>query len=602
MIAPNTVLDGRFHILKKLGEGGMGLVWIGTDLQSQSSNPTKVIIKELKTEFIEDEYVLKGFFKEVEALKRIDHKGVVKFLAAGKQEDELPYLAIEFIEGVTLRSQIKQGGIIDLARVANIIAQLGKAIGAAHACGVCHRDLKPENIMLKIDDKEDQEIVKVIDFGIATIKSRHDSETKTTMMAGTVNYMAPEQIKGKPSFNTDIYAMGVIAYEMVTGAMPFNVRSLRAPANVLKLYEMQSQSPQGVVHPQALRPDLSREADALIMATLAFDPKSRPNRADLFGSQLAEALRQDAEDEGDLPTIRHSLNNSRGDIPTAYYPNNTSDTRIGNPATSTNASALNTLHKSLKPADDQTIPSQPALKNSPRSSKIVIEIGIAIMLVLIGIGLNHYFSGEATSKSLPITKETSSPITSVKTPTSLGKPLLLNYSISLSESEGKSEHKPYIELAGEEILFHDKDLFKFNLRSEQNIFLYIINESPEIVNNRPKYTLLYPGKGEDNLLKQGKLFTLPGEKDPGLEFTGSKGLEKIWLVMATEKIPQLDALSKFFNSRNLGVVSDDKQIDSIKLLLDKPFLSQPEIDTEKKKVSIHSMGDITISLIKLEHN
>src|ERR1044071_7875474 len=142
MIAPNTILDDRFQIVEMMCEGGMGRVWTAKDLKNNSA---KIIIKEIKMEHIENEYVLNGFFREVEALKRIQHDGVVKFLAAGKQENGTPYLAIEFISGTPLRSQIKQGGMTDLNRIATIFLQLGAAISAAHDSSIYHRDLKLEN-------------------------------------------------------------------------------------------------------------------------------------------------------------------------------------------------------------------------------------------------------------------------------------------------------------------------------------------------------------------------------------------------------------------------------------------------------------------------
>ena len=192
---------------------------------------------------------------------------------------------MQFVDGVTLRSQIRPEGM-PLERVAEIIKQIGRALTAAHDRGIFHRDLKPENIMLQSFGRGEEQ-VKIIDFGIAKLKdSLVAPSTLTGPTAGTVAYMSPEQLTGQTvSAATDIYAMGVIAYELVTGRKPFN------PETGFELLEMQRAGVR--VKPSDLRPSLSSEADEIILRALSFDPQQRFPGARELGDLLSRALTEE---------------------------------------------------------------------------------------------------------------------------------------------------------------------------------------------------------------------------------------------------------------------------------------------------------------------
>src|SRR5262249_28081067 len=155
--------------------------------------------------------------------------------------------------------------------------------------------LKPENVLLARRAAPPGDLVKVIDFGIATVKNTVDEKTRATVLAGSVRYMAPEQLYGKPSASTDIYAMGALAYEMITGRTPFNPDLKHPLAAMQQLIEMQKNGVR--VKPQDLRPSLPDEAQQVILKALSFNIADRYQRADDFGNALANALTSHDEDQ-----------------------------------------------------------------------------------------------------------------------------------------------------------------------------------------------------------------------------------------------------------------------------------------------------------------
>jgi serine/threonine protein kinase len=294
-----TVLDGRYLIERELGRGGIGVVYLAHDQQLMGKPVVIKILLEQVFETDADGWVKKKFRQEVEALARIDHPGVVGVLQTGEMPGGRPYLVMQYIEGKNLRSVMKPEGM-NLAHVAHIIRQIGQALTSAHDRGIYHRDLKPENIMLQaLGEGEDH--VKLIDFGVATVKdSQVAANHATTMVAGTVGYMAPEQLIGKPSAASDTYALGVIAYEMVTGRRPFNPDS---PYQLLGLQH------EGVrVKPADLRPSLPEQAQAVILKALSFEQEDRQARARDLGDELARALLAEAESIPSSRTTSTGLN------------------------------------------------------------------------------------------------------------------------------------------------------------------------------------------------------------------------------------------------------------------------------------------------------
>jgi tRNA A-37 threonylcarbamoyl transferase component Bud32 len=274
-----VILKDRYIIEKELAHG-FSVVYLARDTQLVSRRVVIKLLLERREQSEDTLWYKKKFRQEIEALARIDHPGIVTVLDTGIAPDGRPFLVMQFVEGHSLRSILQPRGM-DFQRVANVIRQIGQALSAAHEKGVYHRDLKPENIMLQ-NFGNGEELVKLIDFGIATIMASQTISSFPTRVVGTLLYMAPEQFEGRVSASSDTYAMGVVAYEMVTGKRPFN------PDLPYQLFHLQQAGVK--TKPRDIRPSLPEAAQDAILKALSFNPGHRYSQARDFGEELAGAL------------------------------------------------------------------------------------------------------------------------------------------------------------------------------------------------------------------------------------------------------------------------------------------------------------------------
>ncbi|SHF31951.1 protein kinase domain-containing protein [Caloramator proteoclasticus] len=210
-----TTLGGRYIIVEQIGEGGMAIVYKAKD---QLLN-RYVAVKILKQEFTQDEEFVKKFKRESIAAASLTHPNIVSIFDVGEQ-DNIYYIVMEYIKGQTLKEYIKSNGKIGYKRVLDITLQIAMALDNAHKNGVVHRDIKPHNIVVT-----EEGTIKVTDFGIARA-STVATVTNTNKVLGSVHYLSPEQAKGGFSdHRTDIYSLGVVMYEMLTGRLPFDAES-----------------------------------------------------------------------------------------------------------------------------------------------------------------------------------------------------------------------------------------------------------------------------------------------------------------------------------------------------------------------------------------
>ncbi|MEZ4362083.1 MAG: protein kinase [Kofleriaceae bacterium] len=258
-------LDGRYLIEKKIGEGGMGVVYSARHAVIERP----LAIKVLKPEALREAATITRFVQEAKAASRIGHPNIVDVTDFGTTPEGLTYSVMEYVKGITLALVIKSTGPLPVPRAAAIAQQLARALGAAHDKGIVHRDLKPENIFL-IDREGRPDFVKIVDFGIAKVTpidgNAHGPRlTKAGSVFGTPEYMAPEQAAGRSDIDgrADIYALGVILYEMITGKLPHKGDT------AVRTIAMQLLDP--IMPPRQRRPDLqiSAECEAIVMRALA---------------------------------------------------------------------------------------------------------------------------------------------------------------------------------------------------------------------------------------------------------------------------------------------------------------------------------------------
>ena len=272
MSIPRSI--GRYQIQGLLGTGAMGEVYRGHD----PSIDRLVAIKVLRPELITGsgaEQLLERFRREARAAGRRFHPNIVAIWDFG-EEDGIPFLVMELIEGKSLDEILKASGLLAADRSIRIMTQVLNALGFAHESGIIHRDVKPSNIMVLQQDQ-----IKVADFGIARIDA--SDFTIVGDLLGTPAYMAPEQLTGGPvDHRTDLFAAGVILFEMLTGVKPFRGKSI---TEIMSF--MERRGPEDI---RALNPALSESLKTVIGKALAFDPGARYGAAAEFSAALQEAV------------------------------------------------------------------------------------------------------------------------------------------------------------------------------------------------------------------------------------------------------------------------------------------------------------------------
>jgi eukaryotic-like serine/threonine-protein kinase len=269
-IARDTIVDGRYRAEKRLGSGGMAEVWCAED----DVLGRRVALKLLGSRFAEDDDFRERFKREAQAAAGLAHPNIVGIFDRGEW-DGTPYIAMELVEGRTLKDVVRERGPLPPDIAVNLTIQILRALGYAHRRGIVHRDVKPQNVIL---DREGQ--AKVADFGIA--RSGASEMTETGTIVGTVQYVSPEQAQGQPvSPRSDLYSAGIVLYELLTGRVPFDGES---PVSIA--LKQVSEPP---VPPSQLRPGISPALEAVVMRALEKDPARRFGDADEFIGALEQA-------------------------------------------------------------------------------------------------------------------------------------------------------------------------------------------------------------------------------------------------------------------------------------------------------------------------
>jgi len=269
-IAPDTVIDGRYQVVEHLGTGGMAEVYCAQDMQLGR----KVALKLLHDRFAEDEEFVERFRREASSAAGLQHQHVVSVYDRG-QAGGTSYIAMEYVDGRTLKVLVQESGPLEPARAVELTVQILRAARFAHRRGVIHRDFKPQNVIV-----DDEGRAKVTDFGIA--RAGASDMTQTGSIMGTAQYLSPEQAQGHAvGARSDLYSIGIILYELLTGRVPFHAES---PITVA--LKQVSEAP---VPPSEINPAVTPELEEIVLRALQKEPERRFADADEFIAALEAA-------------------------------------------------------------------------------------------------------------------------------------------------------------------------------------------------------------------------------------------------------------------------------------------------------------------------
>lgn len=307
--AVGQIVAEKYRLTKLLGRGGMGSVWEGV----HSSLGTRVAVKFIDAEFGKQAEVRERFVNEALAAARLQSKHIVQVFDHDLTPDGAPYIVMEYLSGEALDARLVREGAMALADVSPLLQQLCRAMQRAHSAGIVHRDLKPENVFLVWDEEDRQDVVKVVDFGIAKFSEGTGigSMTTTGAVLGTPHYMSPEQARGLAGVDarSDVWSIGVIAYRAVTGVLPFDGQAIGD-----LLVKICTQEP---VKASELVP-VPEGFDAWVSRSLAKEPADRFPSTEEQGRALAQlSVLGTAPDPGapGLTELRPFLNPRRGANP-----------------------------------------------------------------------------------------------------------------------------------------------------------------------------------------------------------------------------------------------------------------------------------------------
>ena len=374
------VLDGKYAVLARMGAGGMGVVYRAF----QGSTRRDVALKVLRAEMVQEQAA--RFMLEAQTTSALRSLHTVTIFDFGETQDERLYLVMELLEGRTLDECLREEGALPWRRALGILKQVAQSLAEAHRQGVIHRDLKPENIFL-VRTPEEPELVKVLDFGIAKLKTGGTTTnlTATGGMLGTPLYMSPEQVRDDPlDTYSDIYSLGVVLYHALAGAPPFQSEN---PVTVLMQHCQDPVPPLSAYNPGIIIP---ASVQSLLDAMLAKDPGDRIGTATLLREQAQAALDGQA----------HASSLAVGPDPASTSAAPTTRVRVRQPDVEVNPVTIPSPSASIAASSIDWATGEllePATRRHMRPALVV-----AAIIVLIGGGLGYGFlHGRGTSENLP---------------------------------------------------------------------------------------------------------------------------------------------------------------------------------------------------------
>ncbi|HEY6079467.1 MAG TPA: serine/threonine-protein kinase [Polyangiaceae bacterium] len=400
-LTPGNLIAERYRLERKLGAGGMGSVWLATDLSLDSTCAIKLV----DPDKVGNEEVKVRIQREARAAAQIRSANVVDVFDHGLWQD-MPYIVMEHLEGEDLGARLERQGRLDLRETYEIVAQVARALVRAHALGIVHRDLKPENIFLVPGD--DHEVATVLDFGIAKLDqySLRDKTTKTGSFMGTPYYMSPEQARGRNiDYRSDLWALGVIVFQCLTGRPPFESEALGDLLGMI-LYD-----PMPRITDRD--PSLPPELEAFWERACNRDRELRFQSAKELSDALANTAMLERREVPTMPprtSLSHLSDAELASLPPLSH-------NVGRPSSSADLSdASETDFETDAPLSRTRRSVLPTLSElTPRQRKVALLSGIAA-LALIGFGVSMAFSGTPGSSHLGAESGTDAPVSEPAAP------------------------------------------------------------------------------------------------------------------------------------------------------------------------------------------
>lgn len=298
-MADNPILNNRYRLIEQIGSGGMSVIYKAQDLELGRIVTAKV----LRPSLVSDPEFLIRFKREAQAAASLSHPNIVMVYDVGQDGPKTHYIVMEYVPGQDLKKLIRARGAFDVEAAISIVIEVCKGVGYAHRAGLVHCDIKPQNILVTPENA-----IKVTDFGIARALTQPVPEEKEEMVWGSPHYFSPEQAAGEPPTPaSDVYSIGVVLFELVTGRLPFTGQDYQE----LALAHIKEPPPSI----QDVNPALPAELDRIIRKVLSKEPSARYRTADQLGRILDTYLK-----EGQQPTSAFVVKSSAIDMEAAPEP------------------------------------------------------------------------------------------------------------------------------------------------------------------------------------------------------------------------------------------------------------------------------------------
>lgn len=384
----DRVVKGKFKIVRKLGQGGMGAVY----LAEQLGIGHKVALKFLKSEFSTDAEIARRFLNEAKSYARVAHPNAVALHDFGQDEEGNLFIAMEYCEGVDLKKVIAEQGRLPMMEAVEVVLQVADVLANAHEKGVIHRDLKPENIMIRHGLRGVH--AKVLDFGIARLMDAGTKLTVAGSIAGTPRYMSPEQVEGKEvDLRADVYSLGIVLFEALTGRQPFD------GATVSEILRRQVTDPLPSL--ASVSPDLDfPELDSVLQRACLKQPAGRWPHMSAFASALSQAIPTQARMA--LPPLQRATSTLPAHAPGLATPNIAVDASVERTLLRTGETFA---HAQLEHAKGPKVSDASLVAQVPKSKAPFVILGGVILVLSVAVAL---VSGPEEKSVAPVVASTAS--------------------------------------------------------------------------------------------------------------------------------------------------------------------------------------------------